>query len=94
MCHYLGAEAVSVMAETRVRTSAAANPVDPMQDANANISAAERCSAASAASAATMSTLSARLLARAATSSRLPTSPATGAQKISLKYSETWFKAN
>ena len=38
MCHYLGAEAVSVMAETRVRTSAAANPVEPMQDANANIS--------------------------------------------------------
>ena len=38
MWQHLGAEAVSVMAKTRVRTSAAANPVEPMQDANANIS--------------------------------------------------------
>ena len=56
---HLGGEGLSARACTRVLTRAAAKGVEPMQAANANISAAERCSAASLLSAATFKTESA-----------------------------------
>ena len=72
----LGAEGLSARAWTRVLTRAAAEGVEPMHAAKANISAADRCSAALLLSAAIFRTESASAPAMCATSSLLPSSPA------------------